>query len=199
MASTSSPISDFFRGRHVLITGGTGFMGKVLVEKLLHSCPNIGCIYLLIRPKQGHDVKSRLDQLLNAAIFDWVRKNQPESLKKLVPINGDVTKHELGISPLDQNTLINNVSIVFHSAATVKFDEALKLSVAMNLLGTKRLVELSYSMTKLEAFVHVSTAYCNCNRQDVEEHLYPIPADPEKIIQCVDCLDENLLESITPK
>jgi len=50
-----------------------------------------------------------------------------------------------------------------------------------------------------QAFVHVSTAYCNCNRQDVEEHLYPIPADPEKIIQCVDCLDENLLESITPK
>lgn len=68
MASTSSPISDFFRGRHVLITGGTGFMGKVLVEKLLHSCPNIGLIYLLIRPKQGHDVKSRLDQLLNAAV-----------------------------------------------------------------------------------------------------------------------------------
>lgn len=199
MASTSSPISDFFRGRHVLITGGTGFMGKVLVEKLLHSCPNIACIYLLIRPKQGHDVKSRLDQLLNAAIFDWVRKNQPESLKKLVPINGDVTKYELGISALDQKTLIDNVSIVFHSAATVKFDEALKLSVAMNLLGTKRLVQLSYRMTKLEAFVHVSTAYCNCNRQDVEEHLYPIPADPEKIIQCVDCLDENLLESITPK
>lgn len=68
MASTSSPISDFFRGRHVLITGATGFMGKVLVEKLLHSCPNIACIYLLIRPKQGHDVKTRLDQLLNATV-----------------------------------------------------------------------------------------------------------------------------------
>lgn len=68
MASTSSQIPDFFRGRHVLITGGTGFMGKVLVEKLLHSCPNIACIYLLIRPKQGYDVKTRLDQLLNAAV-----------------------------------------------------------------------------------------------------------------------------------
>jgi len=82
-----------------------------------------------------------------------VRKNQPESLKKLVPINGDVTKFELGISPLDQKTLIDNVSIVFHSAATVKFDEALKLSVAMNLLGTKRLVQLSKRMTKLEVSV----------------------------------------------
>ncbi|XP_050426431.1 putative fatty acyl-CoA reductase CG5065 [Adelges cooleyi] len=199
MASTSSPIADFFRGRHVLITGATGFMGKVLVEKLLRSCPNVACIYLLIRPKQGHDVRSRLDQLLNAVIFDWIKKNQPDSLKKLVPINGDVTQSELGISTLDQKTLTDNVSIVFHSAATVKFDEALKLSVAMNLLGTKRLVQLCFKMTKLEAFVHVSTAYCNCNRQDVEEHCYPIPADPEKIIQCVDCLDENLLESITPQ
>lgn len=83
-------------------------------------------------------------------IFDWVRKNQPESLKKLVPINGDVTQSELGINVMDQKTLVDNVSIVFHSAATVKFDEALKLSVAMNLLGTKRLVQLSYKMTKLE-------------------------------------------------
>jgi len=82
-----------------------------------------------------------------------VKKNQPESLKKLVPINGDVTKCDLGISALDQKTLIDNVSIVFHSAATVKFDEALKLSVAMNLLGTKRLVQLSNNMTKLEVSV----------------------------------------------
>ncbi|XP_050530982.1 putative fatty acyl-CoA reductase CG5065 [Daktulosphaira vitifoliae] len=199
MASNSSPISDFFRGRHVLITGATGFMGKVLVEKLLRSCPNVACIYLLIRSKQGHDVRTRVDGLLNATIFDWLRKNQPESLKKLVPINGDVTQNELGISTLDQKTLTDNVSVVFHSAATVKFDEALKLSVAMNLLGTKRLMQLCRQMNKLEAFVHVSTAYCNCNRKEVEEHMYPISSDPDKIVQCVNCLDEKLLESITPQ
>lgn len=70
-----------------------------------------------------------------------------------MPINGDITQCELGISPLDQKTLTDNVSIVFHSAATVKFDEALKLSVAMNLLGTKRLIHLSYKMTKLEVII----------------------------------------------
>lgn len=64
----AGPIADFFRGRHVLITGATGFMGKVLVEKLLRSCPDVACIYLLIRPKQELDVGSRLEQLLNAAV-----------------------------------------------------------------------------------------------------------------------------------
>lgn len=72
-----------------------------------------------------------------------------------MPIQGDVTQSELGINHLDQKTLTDNVSIVFHSAATVKFDEALKLSVAMNLLGTKRLVHLCYKMTKLEVSVPI--------------------------------------------
>ena len=57
---------------------------------------------------------------------------------------------ELGISPTDQKILMDSVSVVFHSAATVKFDEALKLSVGMNLVGTKKLVELCHKMVKLE-------------------------------------------------
>lgn len=63
---------------------------------------------------------------------------------------GDITEPELGISQSDQNLLIKTVSVVFHSAATVKFDEALKLSVTINMLGTKRLVELCHRMLGLE-------------------------------------------------
>lgn len=69
---------------------------------------------------------------------------------KIVPVAGDVTEPELGISEEDQNLLIHCVSVVFHSAATVKFDEALKLSVTINMLGTKQLVELCHRMHNLE-------------------------------------------------
>lgn len=68
----------------------------------------------------------------------------------MIPLAGDVTEHELGISEADQNTLIRNVSIVFHSAATVKFDEALKLSVTINMVGTKQLLNLCHRMLNLE-------------------------------------------------
>jgi fatty acyl-CoA reductase len=84
-------------------------------------------------------------------IFDWLRKERPEALNKLVPVCGDITLHELGISQADQKILADSVSIVFHSAATVKFDEALKLSVGMNIMGTKRIVQLCHKMVKLEA------------------------------------------------
>lgn len=49
-----------------------------------------------------------------------------------------------------QALLCKTVSIVFHSAATVKFDEKLKLSVTINMLGTKRLVELCHRMMSLD-------------------------------------------------
>ncbi|KAL0281194.1 UNVERIFIED_CONTAM: hypothetical protein PYX00_002256 [Menopon gallinae] len=193
------PVADFFHDRSIFVTGGTGFMGKVLVEKLLRSCPGIKNIYLLMRPKRGHDVNARLEELTDSPLFDKLRKERPSELNKIIPIKGDVTEPELGISQSDQQLLIRSVSIVFHSAATVKFDEALKLSVTINMLGTKRLVELCHRMLKLEALIHVSTAYCNCDRGVVNEVIYPPPYDPEKIIQCMEWMDDDLIDLITPK
>jgi fatty acyl-CoA reductase len=66
--SKSGPITEWFRGRSVLVTGATGFMGKVLVEKLLRSCPDIATVYLLMRPKRGNDISMRLDELLNTTV-----------------------------------------------------------------------------------------------------------------------------------
>lgn len=46
-------IADFYGGKSVLITGATGFMGKVMVEKLLRDCGQVECIYILVRMKRG--------------------------------------------------------------------------------------------------------------------------------------------------
>jgi nucleoside-diphosphate-sugar epimerase len=56
----------------------------------------------------------------------------------------------------------------------------------------------SWNSLYFQALVHVSTAYCNCDREQVGEVIYPPPYDPEKIIQCVDWMDEDLVNVITP-
>ena len=61
-------IAEFYAGRHVLITGATGFMGKCLVEKLLRSAPNLGRIILLIRPKGGKTIQERLNGTLDSPV-----------------------------------------------------------------------------------------------------------------------------------
>jgi fatty acyl-CoA reductase len=55
-----------------------------------------------------------------------VREEQPDFIDRIVPITGDILSPQLGISAEDEAKLISEVSIVFHSAATVKFDEALR-------------------------------------------------------------------------
>lgn len=67
-----------------------------------------------------------------------------------MPVCGDISLNELGLSQADQKILTESVSVVFHSAATVKFDDALKVSVGMNIVGTKRIVQLCHKMVKLE-------------------------------------------------
>lgn len=50
----------------------------------------------------------------------------PDFKNKLIAIEGDLVEPNLGISEQDRKTLIKNVNVVFHSAATVRFDEPLK-------------------------------------------------------------------------
>lgn len=64
-----SPVQEFFRDAVVFMTGGTGFMGKVLLDKLLRSCPHIKHIYLLIRSKKGKNVEERLQDIFEDRVI----------------------------------------------------------------------------------------------------------------------------------
>lgn len=81
---TTKSIPEWFANKNVLVTGSTGFMGKVLVSKLLLSCPEIGDIFLLIRKKKGHDSHARLQLLLQVQAqfysFDKKKLNENETL-----------------------------------------------------------------------------------------------------------------------
>ncbi|KAG7261683.1 hypothetical protein CRUP_002303, partial [Coryphaenoides rupestris] len=57
-------VADYYVGKSVLITGGTGFMGKVLVEKLLRSCPGVKALYLLVRPKASQTMQQRVSDMM---------------------------------------------------------------------------------------------------------------------------------------
>lgn len=194
-------VTDWYAGQHILVTGATGFMGKVLIEKLLRSCPKIATIYLLVRPKRGKEPTQRLEDFVNTPIFDKIRdrKDGETLLSKLKAVCGDVTQANLSLSKETANVLREHVGVVFHMAANVRFDQALKPALLMNTGGTLRMLDFCCGMKKLNAFVHVSTSYCHCDETVLEERTYKAPHNPRKILELVSWMDDELLGMVTPR
>ncbi|XP_041746443.1 fatty acyl-CoA reductase 1 isoform X2 [Coregonus clupeaformis] len=191
-------IPEYYEGKNVLITGATGFMGKVLLEKLLRSCPGIKAVYVLVRHKSGHSPQVRIADMINCKLFDRVRDEQPDFAEKIVAVNSDLTLPELDLSKEDQETLADCINVVFHCAATIRFNEPLKDAMQLNVLATQKMVALAHRMKHLEVFLHVSTAYANCDRTLIEEVVYPPPVDYKKLIDSLEWMDEKLVSAMTP-
>lgn len=89
------------------------------------------------------------------------------------------------------------MNIVFHVAATVKFDEALKKASSINVRAVRDIMKLVQQMPNLKSFVHVSTAFSNCIQQIIEERVYPPPMDYRRLLTVADALPDDILTSIT--
>ncbi|CAF3215487.1 unnamed protein product [Rotaria socialis] len=199
-ASTEvSAIAEFFKRKSIFITGATGFIGKQLVEKLIRSCPDLEHIYLLVRPKRGRAVSERLKELLSSPLFNVARAANPNFESKILALQGDILDPNLGLNAHDEQTLIENCHIVFHSAATVRFHEPLRLAVQMNVASVVKILALCHKMKKLQSVVHVSTAYANCNRNNVSEMIYPPPIQPSKLLDACEWMDDQVLDALTNK
>ncbi|XP_051155914.1 putative fatty acyl-CoA reductase CG5065 isoform X2 [Leptopilina boulardi] len=194
-----SDIQQFYKGKTIFITGGTGLMGKVLVEKLLYSCSDVNKIYLLMRPKRGRNVDMRINEMFKLPMFNRIRKQKPNVIKNVIPLQGDVTQENLGLND-DQLAIIQEeVQIIFHFAATLRLEAKLKDSIEMNTVGTKRILKLSKGIKNLVAFVHLSTAFCHVDQEELGERVYDSPDDPQDVMRLIQWLDESAIDLITPK
>ncbi|KAF9423133.1 hypothetical protein HW555_001437 [Spodoptera exigua] len=174
-------VADFYSGKSVFITGSTGFLGKVYLEKILYSCPKLDKVYLLIRDKKGVSADKRVADLFDNPLFKRLKSNNPDFVKKVVLVPGDLRLPNLGLSPSDEQTLIDKVSVVYHAGATVRFHEPLPVAININYEATKKMLDLTKQMKNIEAFVYVSTAYAQGATKVLVETTYPAPAKVEDV------------------
>lgn len=108
-----------------------------------------------------------------------MRLKQDFIMSKLVAIESDIAEPKLGLSPECERLLSDNVNIIFHVAASVKFEAPLEVNLKHNVLATKTLLDVACGFEKLQCFIHVSTAYSNCQLNHIDERIYPmqVPSD----------------------
>lgn len=63
-----SDILQFYKDSTIFITGASGFLGKLCMEKLLRTCTDVNKIYILLRPKKGKDVQKRFEELFDEPV-----------------------------------------------------------------------------------------------------------------------------------
>ncbi|RNF03562.1 fatty acyl-CoA reductase [Trypanosoma conorhini] len=209
----SLDVYQAFSRKSFFVTGGSGFMGKVLLFKLLKEFPDLEAIYVLIRGKTSRKLKryvgpqERLEkEVLGSPCFDPLRESLgAEGFKllssRVVGVEGNINEDRLGLSDKDCQMILKSVHYIVHMAATVNFDERLNVAVDTNTLGGLRALAIAKECRKLEAMVHVSTCYVNHNRQGstVEECLYPLPFDPEAMCKSILSLNEQEVDEVSAR
>ncbi|XP_075167341.1 putative fatty acyl-CoA reductase CG5065 [Haematobia irritans] len=194
--SKLSPIQQFYKDKTIFITGATGFMGKVLVEKLLYSCSDLKEIIIICRAKKSKSPESRLEDIWKLPIFQRIKDEKPYVMKKLTVFEGDINRELLGLSKENLNYVTEHTNIVFHMAASLKMEGTLSESIDMNLAGTRRTLDVGHKMKHLECFVHLSTAFCNYDQEIVYEEVYDFPQKPQDLMRLAEWMNLKTLDSI---
>jgi nucleoside-diphosphate-sugar epimerase len=178
-------LGDFYNGQSVLLTGATGFLGKPIIEKLLRSSPDIGRVYVLIRPRRDGDrgtitAQQRFDkEVLSSGVFDrlreeWAPRFEERLAAKVTVVAGDLSKERLGLSDELYRELSAHVRVIINSAAVVVFDAPLDAAIEMNALSPRTLMQFARECAN-PVVVHVSTAYVNGSNPDLApEALLPM-------------------------
>ncbi|KAJ0612669.1 putative oxidoreductase [Helianthus annuus] len=142
-------IINVLKGKAFFVTGATGFLGKVFIEKILRTVPDVGKIYLLIKAKDTDAAMERLkNEIINTELFKSLQQAYGKSyqsfmLSKLVPVIGNVCESNLGLDEETADVIAKDVDIIVNSAANTTFDERYDVALDTNTGGPSRLMSFA--------------------------------------------------------
>ncbi|MGH7438612.1 MAG: SDR family oxidoreductase, partial [Polyangiaceae bacterium] len=205
MAGDVLDVSGVLDGARLVVLGGTGFLGKIFWSMLLHRYPNVGRIYLVVRPKARGTPEARFwAETAASEVFDPLRAAHGEGFEaflrdRIVPVDGDMGRPLCGLDEALVQELRGTIDAVINVAWVVDFNPPLDEAIAANAFGAQNLVGLSRALGDAPLY-HTSTCYVAGSRKgpifEEDPRAAPFPRagelgahlwDPEREI--VECLD----------
>ncbi|GLC35753.1 Fatty acyl-CoA reductase 2 [Pleodorina starrii] len=186
-AIPSLSVREALAGKAILITGATGYLGGVVLEQILRVAGDtVGSVYVLSRTRGGRGARERVGRVIGSGLFDLVRRQYADTLRKIVVLDGDLSYPGLGLSEGALAELAAEPSLlVIHSAASIALEDPIQVTLRNNYEGSRRLLELvERRLPRCAGFVHVSTSFVGMSlphNSCVPERLMPLMFGDQRV------------------
>ena len=151
-------------GKHVMLIGVTGFIGKVWLVNTLMELPEIGRIYLLIRKQKSNPAMRRFEKLVEESpVFDPLYTRYGAELSgflraRVEVIEGDVCQPGLGLEPDVCQSLQKTLDLIINSSGLTDFNPDLRDALATNVDAAVNVTEF-VRQSDHAGLLHLSTCY----------------------------------------
>ncbi|HWY44962.1 MAG TPA: SDR family oxidoreductase [Candidatus Sulfotelmatobacter sp.] len=200
-------VKESLSGKHLMLIGVTGFIGKVWLVDLLQQVPNIRKITLLIRRNRTTTAQRRFEKIVEESpTFDPLQEIHGRALgqflkDKVEVVEGDVSAAGLGLEPATRERLAKSLDVVVNSAGLTDFNPDLREALASNVDSTVHLVDFLRSSDH-GALMHLSTCYVVGKRdgrvqEELSENYNPagdVRFDSEREIESMRALIQSVEE-----
>jgi len=163
-SSTALSVRSALNGKHVLLIGVTGFIGKVWLANTLMDLPEVGRVYLLIRRQKSNPAQKRFEKLIEESpVFDPLYERYGQKLlqvirEKVQVVEGDVTHAGLGLDPQISADLRAKLDIVINSSGLTDFNPDLRDALITNVDASLNVLEFIRESNHA-GLLHLSTCY----------------------------------------
>ena len=172
-------VRQAFSGKHVMLIGVTGFIGKVWLANTLLDLPEVKRIYLLIRRQKSNPAERRFEKMVEESpvfdpLFERHADRLPDFLRdKIEVVEGDVTQPGLGLNAESARCLQKNLDLIINSSGLTDFNPDLRDALATNTDAAANILEFVRTSDHA-GLLHLSTCYV-AGEQDgrVSEKLTP--------------------------
>lgn len=163
--NTPISIKHSYAGRHVLLTGVTGFLGKVWLAMVLQHVPDVGKIYVLTRKKALRPAADRFErQVQTSPCFRPLHEKYGADMSRFISerievVSGDVSLPDMGVEdPAVLARLRRDIDLVINCAGLVDFDPDLRDAMTTNVEGARNAANFVAACDKA-VLLHISTCY----------------------------------------
>ena len=177
----SRPLSirSALQGKHIMLIGVTGFIGKVWLVNALLDLPEIARFHLLIRSQKSSSAERRFEKLVeDSPVFDPLFARYGARLGRFLAsrvevLEGDVSQPGLGLAPDLSQALRTKLDLIINSSGLTDFNPDLRDALAANVDAAVHLAEF-VRQSDHAALLHLSTCYVAGTRDGrVAERLRP--------------------------